>query len=559
MIRFGTEPARLTSTHASSLRASARSGELSRRRLLHATGVLTAAALAGRARAAGAQDSGSGGDAAADLPDDFAVEEGHHYRQASGAADAGYEARNLTNARWWDAFRRLGATGAMGYPIGRPYAHEGFTYQPFQRALLQWSEAAGTVRPANVLEMLDQAGFTEWLRAFKNIPAPLDDGANSFAAALEIRRGWLTDEGIRAAYDGNPDPIRYVRWTSDDTLVRWGVPMSRPESMGPFVAQRFQRGVLQRWVEAIEGRPAPGTVTAVAIGDVMAEAGLLPDDSRTPVLSADAAREAEGRTAGERLQAAVDARLSTEPGTWAVFAAPLGASEALVARNADATMTAASLWKAAAMVEAFRQRAVDGLSFDTLLTMTSSVVERVDPPASLAPGQRISIEAALARSMSVSDNTTAILLADHLRYARIDETLQNLGLAITRTNSREPVTTAREIAALIEVAAGGRSAPWERTLGDVLEMRELLMSETQDDRIPARLPVGTPVAHKTGDLGGAVSDAGVVYASTGPIVIALLSDGVPDAERAAATGAELARIIYDALDPPTHVTEAPAG
>ena len=175
-------PARLTSTHASSLGASARSGRLSRRRLLHATGVLTAAALAGRADAADAQDRDPIGDAVADLPDDFAVEDGHHYRQASGVADAGYEVRNLPNARWWDAFRRLGGIDAMGYPIGHPYAREGFTYQPFQRGLLQWSEALGIVRPANVLEVMDQSGFTEWLRGFKSIPAPLDDGAESFAA-----------------------------------------------------------------------------------------------------------------------------------------------------------------------------------------------------------------------------------------------------------------------------------------------------------------------------------------------------------------------------------------
>lgn len=92
-----------------------------------------------------------------------------------------------------------------------------------------------------------------------------------------------------------------------------------------------------------------------------------------------------------------------------------------------------------------------------------------------------------------------------------------------------------------------------------MEMRALLMSEARDDRIPAHLPVGTLVAHKTGDLGGTVGDAGVVYASTGPITIALLSDRVSDPKRAATTSAELARMIFGALDPPTHVAEAPAG
>ena len=508
---------------------------------------------------AGAYDQGLGDGAVADLPDNFAVEEGHHYQQASGILGSGYEVRDFEKVRWWSAFRRLGGIDTLGYPIGHPYVREGFTYQPFQRGLLQWAGVLREVRLSNALEVLDQAGLTDWLRVFKAIPVPLDDGARSFAEAVEIRRGWMTDEGIRAVYDGNPDPIRNLRWTSDDALIRWGVPMSRPELMGPFIAQRFQRAVLQRWVAEIEGLPAPGAVTAVAVGDLMLEGGVLPDATRTPAPSAEAAQAAQGRTVGSRLQAAIDARLATEPGRWSVYAAPLGTSEALVSRNPDAVMRAASLWKVAAMVEAFRQRAVDGLSFNLLLTMNATVTERVGPSLSLAPGQRIAIEAALERAMRISDNATAVLLADHLRYARIDAMLRSLGLTVTLTNSQAPVTTAREIAMLIETAAGGRSVPWPRTIEDVVAMRALLMSEARNDRIPERLPVGTLVAHKTGDLDETVNDAGIVYASTGPVTIALLSDKVPDRKRAAATSGELARMIYDALDPPTNVAEEPVG
>ena len=102
---------------------------------------------------------------------------------------------------------------------------------------------------------------------------------------------------------------------------------------------------------------------------------------------------------------------------------------------------------------------------------------------------------------------------------------------------------------MLEVAVGVRPANWNRTHADVQAMRGLLLAETRNQRIPERLPLGTPVAHKTGDLVGVSNDAGVVYASTGPVTLVILVRDAPFAGRAAATSAEIAAMIVSEYDP----------
>src|SRR5437660_221196 len=44
-----------------------------------------------------------------------------------------------------------------------------------------------------------------------------------------------------------------------------------------------------------------------------------------------------------------------------------------------------------------------------------------------------------------------------------------------------------------------------------------------NDRLPAQLPPGVVIAHKTGNLGGVMHDAGIVYTKTGPRVVAAIA------------------------------------
>ena len=480
-----------------------------------------------------------------DLPLDFAIENGHHFRQASPEPNAGFSVFNGRRP-WWDVYRRAGGPHVLGYPISLPYAREGLAVQAFSHGAIQSPFRSANLAPANVLEMLDRAGLARWLHDHRQVPMPLETSADA-----DARLAWLTDEPIRAAYFGNPAPTRILTWSRTQALRRFGLPMSRPEQFGQNVTQRFQRGVLQRSVDS-------PTVTARPVGQMLAESGLVNNDRARPVASKDALLESVGRTIHERLTAAVRARIRGEPGDWAVFAATSGANRPLVAINADSKMRTLSVWKALLLREAFRQRAAGLLSFDELLTMNETVVERADPPVSLEPGQQIEVGAALARAMSVSDNASAILLADRVGYQNIDFDLRREGLKVTTVNINEPLTTAREMADVLERIVGLRPGVWQPTLPEIRAMRDLLLGETRTNRIPRWLQQH-PVAHKTGDFPDATNDAGVVYTAMGPVTVVALVDRTPNRERTAAAIADVARMIVDAVDPPVFPGNGPHG
>ena len=480
-----------------------------------------------------------------DLPPDFAIENGHHFRQASPESNAGY---GVFNGRrpWWDAYRRAGGPQVMGYPISLPYARDGLAIQAFSHGGLQSPIHGVNLAPANVLELLDTAGFARRLHDQYQVPMPLDSGSDTNA-----RLAWMTDDPIRAAYFANPEPTRFLTWQRTRALRRFGLPMSQPKHIGQHVVQRFQRGVLERPVDGRAVRVRP-------VGQLLVELGLVTSDRAAPISSMDALLGAAGRTIHERLMAAVRARIRTEPGTWAIWAANSGANRPLVAINADRRMRTLSVWKALLLREAFRQRAAGLLAFDELLTMDETVVERSDPPISLKPGQQIKVGAALSHAITVSDNASAILLGDRVGYQNIDFDLRREGVPTTTVNTSEPFTTARDMAAVLERIVGLRPGVWQPTLTEIRAMRALLLSERRTNRIPRWLRQHQ-VAHKTGDYPDATNDAGVVYTDLGPVTVVVFVDRTPNRDRSAEAIADVARMIVDAVDPPLIETAAPAG
>jgi hypothetical protein len=221
--------------------------------------------------------------AAADA--DAAVGNGRFYPQAGGAADVGYALTDDDGVRLWRDFGRLGGVAVLGYPSSERYAAtDGFVYQATQAALLQWRPAEDRTALANTFDMLSTAGKDEWLRVARGIPPPIpDDGSRgNWDRAVVVRIGWLDDPAIRERYLANPNPAAFPDWSMERAIALYGLPTSRPVRVGPFVAQRFQRVAFQRWVDAVPGMPAVGTVVPVLGGDLLKEAGLLPPASIRP-------------------------------------------------------------------------------------------------------------------------------------------------------------------------------------------------------------------------------------------------------------------------------------
>jgi hypothetical protein len=172
----------------------------------------------------------------------------------------------------WSEYQRLGGEAALGRPLsGRLQLADGGVYQLTERALLRWRPEAGRAEQVNALQLMSRLGYDAWLHADRQIPLPAGVVANGDPdRARETRLSWLTDPGLKAAYLAPSDGVSTREWGLDDAIARYGLPASAPESFGPFVAQRFERAVLQRWLPEQDGDP-DDRVTAVLLGSLVRE------------------------------------------------------------------------------------------------------------------------------------------------------------------------------------------------------------------------------------------------------------------------------------------------
>jgi beta-lactamase class A len=77
------------------------------------------------------------------------------------------------------------------------------------------------------------------------------------------------------------------------------------------------------------------------------------------------------------------------------------------------------------------------------------------------------------------------------------------------------------------------------------DMMAILKRQKFNDAIPAGVPPGTSVAHKTGNITGIHHDAAVVFAPR-PYVLVVLVRGIDDQKKSAALMADLSRAVYQA-------------
>ena len=233
--------------------------------------------------------------------------------------------------------------------------------------------------------------------------------------------------------------------------------------------------------------------------------------------------------------------------------------------DADKSFHAASTMKVPVMIELFRQAQTGMLSLDDSLPIRNQFHSIVDGSSySLSEGDDSDSEvyAAAGKSMTlgrlcelmitVSSNFAANLLIERLGVDNIRRTVTSLGadgMQVLRgvedqkafDKGMNNTTTARGLMVLLERLADGRAVGPDADK----RMIEILERQKFNDAIPAGLPAGTLVAHKTGNITRIHHDAAVVFAPR-PYVLVLLVRGIEDQKKSAVLMADLSRAIYEA-------------
>lgn len=266
------------------------------------------------------------------------------------------------------------------------------------------------------------------------------------------------------------------------------------------------------------------------------------------------------------LRDSINARVAASPGAVvAVSFFDMETGEAL-GLNADTSFHAASTMKIPVMIEVLRRAQEGAFSLDQEVLLVNQFASLADgSPFSLLPsddedtalysriGQRVPIRDLLKRMITRSSNFAtneliALVGADRvtagarqLGAARIqvlrgveDTKAFNLGLINT--------TTSADLAILLAAIEQGKAL----SPASSAEMREILLAQEFNSEIPAGLPAGTKVAHKTGSITAVSHDAAIVYpAGRKPYVLVVLTRGIREPAKSGALIADVSRIIWN--------------
>lgn len=233
--------------------------------------------------------------------------------------------------------------------------------------------------------------------------------------------------------------------------------------------------------------------------------------------------------------------------------------------HADATFHAASTMKVPVLMELFRQAEEKTLSLDDRITIKNEFPSLVDgKPFALKPeddsettlyrrlGEPLPIRDLARLMITESSNLATNLLIERVTAAKVSALMDRLGAKEVRVlrgvedgvayrRGLNNTLTARGLMKIL-VRLAERDVVSKKASE---EMLAILRGQKFNEGIPAGLPAGSSVAHKTGSFGGVYHDAAIVEpARCRPFVLVVLTRGIQDENRSHKLVADIARAVY---------------
>jgi beta-lactamase class A len=242
-----------------------------------------------------------------------------------------------------------------------------------------------------------------------------------------------------------------------------------------------------------------------------------------------------------------------------------GRQELLI--DPDKTFHAASTMKVPVLIELFRQADAGTLSLDEPLPVRNEfhsivdgsvyqldVSDDSDSEVYQAVGKTLTLRQLAEAMITVSSNFAANLLIERLGVENIRRTVTKLGadgMQVLRgveddkafQKGLNNTTTARGLLVLLDKLAKG---PVVSARADD-EMIAMLSRQKFNDAIPAGVPEGTHIAHKTGNITKIHHDAGIVFGPR-PYVLVVLVRGLQEQKDSAALIAAISHEIWSAAE-----------
>jgi beta-lactamase class A len=231
--------------------------------------------------------------------------------------------------------------------------------------------------------------------------------------------------------------------------------------------------------------------------------------------------------------------------------------------RADDVFHAASTMKVPVMIELFHQVREGKVKLDDPLVVKNEFHSLVDgsiytlDPADDSEadlykvvGQTRTLGQLCELMITISSNLATNLLVEKLGVENIRATVDALhadGMSVLRgvednkayEKRMNNTTTARGLLILLEAIAKGQVVDPDSSR----QMVEILARQKFNEAIPAGVPPGTRVAHKTGELTKVHHDAAIVYAPR-PFVLVVLVRGMAESKDSAALMADITHWIY---------------
>lgn len=271
----------------------------------------------------------------------------------------------------------------------------------------------------------------------------------------------------------------------------------------------------------------------------------------------------------DSLRSAIVARIAQTPATAiGVYFHDLGSGDTLLV-GANVRFHAASTMKVPVMIQLFRDRDAGTLTLDDSVPIANDFrsikdgspyqLDKADDSDSTLydlAGQKRTIRQLVELMETVSSNLATNLLIALVDAKRANATAHALGadsILVLRgvedgkayQAGMNNTTTARDLGMLFTALAQYRAA----SPAACREMLEILGRQHFTEGIPAGLPAGTRVEHKTGWIGSVVyHDAGIVRPARGaPYVLVVLTGGVKEDSVAYALVRDISRQVYAAV------------